>query len=146
MTTPVLYILMRNDLASLNPGKAMAQASHASNAFVHKFHEYIQRMYARGDANAEDLNVAFYEWENSTEQGFGTVLVLEGNMKDIDETVYLFQKLGYVSELIHDPTYPILDGSVVHYVPMNTCAYVFVANKEDDDVAKMLLAKFPLHR
>ena len=31
---PVLYILMRNDMKSMNPGKAMAQASHASNAFV----------------------------------------------------------------------------------------------------------------
>ena len=32
--TPLLYILMRNDMDSMNPGKAMAQASHASNQFV----------------------------------------------------------------------------------------------------------------
>ena len=32
--TPVLYILMRTDMNSMNPGKAMAQASHASNAFI----------------------------------------------------------------------------------------------------------------
>ena len=28
---PYLYILMRTDLPSLNPGKAMAQAAHAAN-------------------------------------------------------------------------------------------------------------------
>ena len=33
----VLYILMRTDMDSLNPGKAMAQASHASNAFVYRW-------------------------------------------------------------------------------------------------------------
>ena len=32
--TPVLYILMRTDLNSMNPGKAMAQASHAGSAFA----------------------------------------------------------------------------------------------------------------
>ena len=32
--TPVLYILMRTDMTSLNAGKAMAQASHATNAFI----------------------------------------------------------------------------------------------------------------
>ena len=30
---PTLYILMRNDLASMNPGKAIAQGSHATNIF-----------------------------------------------------------------------------------------------------------------
>ena len=33
----VLYILMRTDMDSMNPGKAMAQASHASNTFVFRF-------------------------------------------------------------------------------------------------------------
>ena len=32
----VLYILMRQDLPSMNAGKAMAQASHASNAFIYE--------------------------------------------------------------------------------------------------------------
>ena len=31
---PILYILMRTDMTSLNAGKAMAQASHATNAFI----------------------------------------------------------------------------------------------------------------
>ena len=40
--TPVLYILMRTDMDSMNPGKAMAQASHASNAFVSNAEPRIQ--------------------------------------------------------------------------------------------------------
>lgn len=35
-----LYILMRNDLPSLNPGKAMAQAAHAANAFTVEWGHY----------------------------------------------------------------------------------------------------------
>jgi hypothetical protein len=35
-----LYILMRNDLPSLNAGKAMAQAAHAANALTAKWGDY----------------------------------------------------------------------------------------------------------
>ena len=61
--TAVLYILMRNDLNSLNSGKAMAQASHASNAFVSHFHAYMQNINCVGSASrikdAENLNKSF---------------------------------------------------------------------------------------
>jgi len=30
----ILYILLRNDMASMNPGKAAAQACHAANMFT----------------------------------------------------------------------------------------------------------------
>ena len=56
----VLYILMRTDMDSMNPGKAMAQASHASNAFVYRWGK----------------EKAVKEWQGETQQGFGTVLVL----------------------------------------------------------------------
>ena len=36
-TEPVLYILMRSDMVSLNPGKAMAQAAHAANCFTSNY-------------------------------------------------------------------------------------------------------------
>ena len=65
--TPVLYILMRTDLDSMNRGKAMAQASHASNAFVN--HEILDGTFGIASNMRED-------WKHQTEQGFGTVLVL----------------------------------------------------------------------
>jgi hypothetical protein len=148
MTLPVLYILMRNDLDSMNPGKAIAQGSHAANAFVHHFHAYSQ------EANTRPVNSgvcgasikAFAEWERSTTQGFGTVLTLEGKMADIASTVTIFKALGYVAGVIHDPTYPIVDGDVVHHIPLDTCAYIFVPDKETDPVVKPLAGQYKLHR
>ena len=146
--TAVLYILMRNDLASMNLGKAMAQASHASNAFVHHFNGYAQEYNSK--SVHEGIETAtmngFNEWENSTPQGFGTVLTLEGKMGDIQSVVNIFKSLSYVAGVVHDPTYPLVDGEVVHYLPLDTCAYVFVPNKEKDEFASVLLKRFPLHR
>lgn len=129
--TAVLYILMRNDLDSMNAGKGMAQASHASNAFV---------------ALAQESNTpGFDEWESSTEQNFGTVLVLAASMPEIVEAVSVMRKFEYLAEIIHDPTYPIVDGKVVHHIPLDTCGYVFVPNKEEDEIARFVLGRFSLH-
>jgi hypothetical protein len=54
--------------------------------------------------------------------------------------------MRYVAGVVHDPTYPIVDGDVVHHIPLDTCAYVFVPNKEKDEFASMMLKRFPLHR
>jgi len=138
---------MRNDLASMNPGKAMAQASHAANAFVQHFHGYAQKY--NSTTVHESIQTAtmngFNEWENSTHQGFGTVLTLESRMADITPVVSIFKSANYVAGVVHDPTYPILDGEVVHYIPLDTCAYIFVPNKEKDPFASNWLKKFPLH-
>lgn len=147
MTLPVLYILMRNDLDSMNPGKAIAQGSHASNAFVHHLHAFSQ------EASAKPVNSsvcmatikAFAEWEHSTPQGFGTVLTLEGKMADISTTITVFKALGYVAGVVHDPTYPIVDGDVVHHIPLDTCGYVFIPDKETDPVVKALAGQYKLH-
>ena len=69
---PILYILMRNDMDSMNPGKAMAQASHAANAFVAND---IWEMEQMPDGIVDLKN----QWQNETTQGFGTVIVLPVN-------------------------------------------------------------------
>jgi hypothetical protein len=146
--TAVLYILMRNDTASMNAGKAMAQASHASNAFVAHFQSYAQDYNSKpvhGEIQTSTVT-GFADWENSTSQSFGTVLVLAAKMSDIKATVDIFKGLDYVAGVVHDPTYPIVDGEVVHYIPLDTCAYIFVPNKEKDEFASMMLKKFPLHQ
>lgn len=123
---PVLYILMRNDLESMNAGKAMAQASHASNAFVHA---------CSGDfAN---------EWMKQTEQGFGTVLVLAVDETQMRTAAEVAGRLGYVSGVVHDPTYPLPDGDTCHFIPLDTCAYVF-GNKNDLTLSA-IVGNFPLH-
>lgn len=147
--TPVLYILMRNDLDSMNCGKAIAQGSHASNAFVHEYHAFMQKVNGNSKkydmAHVEELNHAFTEWENSTEQGFGTVLVLEGKYKNIKNTVDTLDDFGYISGMVFDPTYPILDGESIHHIPLETCGFVFVTDKEKDAKAKQFLGEYELH-
>ena len=55
---PVLYILMRTDMDSMNPGKAMAQASHASNQFVAEYQEHAgcsKELYNCYSVNANEV-------------------------------------------------------------------------------------------
>ena len=86
----ILYILMRNDLPSMNAGKAMAQASHASNQFVRFF----------GDTEAGK------RWRNQTTDGFGTVLVLSANIEEIKLAEKTAQILALPTQVVIDPTYP----------------------------------------
>src|SRR5690606_15270311 len=111
--SPLLYILMRNDLASLNTEKAMAQASHASNSFVHLM-----------NTTNPDFK-PFKEWTMQTEQGFGTVLVLAVNEHEMRKSVYMAEKSFLFAGIVHDPTYPLIDGETVHYIPLDTCAWIF---------------------
>lgn len=146
--TAVLYILMRNDLNSMNAGKAIAQGSHASNAFVQHFHGFAQEYNSKSKHSSLETETmkGYNEWETSTNQGFGTVLVLEASIYSIYTVVNSFTGLRYITDVIHDPTYPIVDGDVVHHIPLDTCAYVFVPNKETDQNASSILKQFPLHR
>lgn len=138
---PVLYILMRNDLNSMNPGKGMAQASHASNAF---WKEVNERLFADTIAPEDVENARLANiWQMDTNQGFGTVLVLSVNEAQMDAAVRVAKVCGYVAGVVHDPTYPVPDGAVVHYLPMNTCAYVF--GNKNDFMLQHIVGKFPLH-
>lgn len=93
-----LYILMRTDLPSMNPGKAMAQASHASNQFW---------------KNHQDLDLA-KEWAASTTGGFGTVLVLGASLEEIKSVEYTIEAFEAVNHnkiprgMVIDPTYPYI--------------------------------------
>ena len=133
--TPVLYILMRTDMESMNPGKAMAQASHASNAFV---------------SNAEPgYNVdeeLFNAWQESTPQKFGTVLVLGVNEAQMRTAVEVAESFGvdkFPCDIIHDPTYPLQDGDTTHFIPVDTCGYIF--GDKDDLMLQSIIGNFELH-
>lgn len=136
---PTLYILMRNDLASMNAGKAMAQASHASNAFIQQ--NLTDSLEPNDDFVANDILIT--QWRQETDQGFGTVIVLEVNEREMRNSVDIAQHLGYPSEVIHDPTYPLRDGDTTHFIPLDTCAYVF--GDRNDPVLKKFLGLFNLH-
>lgn len=82
-----LYILIRNDLHSLNVGKAIAQASHCVSQFMTKYSK---------DAK---------EWCKEAD-GFGTTVVLEGNQQDIENFMRYINNEKYLCGDIIDPTYP----------------------------------------
>jgi peptidyl-tRNA hydrolase len=130
----VLYIIVRNDLDSMNPGKAIAQGSHAANAFVKEVNDV--------EPDCSDL----ITWQNETKQGFGTVYVLEANEADMTDTINRMSSLGYYANTILDPTYPILDGKICHHISLVTCGYVFVPKKDTDLVASLIMGGLPLHK
>jgi peptidyl-tRNA hydrolase len=134
MTKSVLFILMRNDMQSMNAGKACAQAAHAANAVKHHFLTII-----KDDTLIEEFSF----WETQTAQGFGTTIVLGVNETQMKETIDAL-KDDYVCGIVHDPTYPVKDGDVMHLIPVDTCAYIFAFNK-DDKYLKLFLNKFNLY-
>ena len=149
---PVLYILMRTDIKSMNPGKAMAQASHASNAFVKQVSE---------NDKWQDFAKS---WQEQTYQGFGTVLVLGVNHKEMVTAVNVANRMGYVSGIVNDPTYPyIVSNEEAGLIPHEhdtldrivnedvtvlfrseaTCGYIFM--DKNDDVGQYIVSDFDLH-
>lgn len=108
-----LYVLMRTDLASMNPGKACAQATHAANQCVYAIRK-------GGDPWLRSLLAA---WEE--DRGFGTCIVLASNGRDMVKRVQRMNGLGIHAGIAHDPSYPLKDGGVLHLIPLDTCAYVF---------------------
>lgn len=141
----VLYILMRTDMDSMNPGKAMAQASHASNAFLDLYEQEMQNIILSTSPQAEKINQHVTAWKNQSRQGFGTVLVLGGKYEEIKQAVRISKQLGYLADMVLDETYPLRDGETTHFFPVETCGFVFVEEKETDTTARTLLSRFDLH-
>ena len=132
MTYPCLYILCRNDLASMNPGKMAAQACHAANQMVHEY----RQLSSMHDQFLIDL---YEEWYTSA-KGFGTTLTLSVNEKELRDSIKLAKALGFHAGITHDPSYPLIDGQTLHLIPLDTCGYVFWRK----DMADIILRKFPL--
>lgn len=140
MQEPRLYILMRTDMDSMNPGKAMAQAAHAANAFVKdaSIREHNQ------DKLADPVVDQARQWQEETSQGFGTTIVLDVGDEDYMKAIVATAKSeGLIAGVIHDPGYPVKDGSVTHEIPVDTCAYVFMG---DDTVEIMEMNLLRLHK
>lgn len=125
---PVLYIFMRTDLPSLNPGKAMAQAAHAANIVSEKFKDRPN----------------YQEWVGN--RGFGTTIVLGATLTEINKAVEDTELAGAFSGIVTDPTYPTpipdeeiaamlapnftpqrseTTGRITVYHPVVTCGFAF---------------------
>lgn len=134
----ILNILMRTDMASLNAGKAMAQAAHAANAMDKDIYQYavnseIRKMHTR--------------WKAETAQGFGATIVRAGSWLDFAGVLDHCHNTIPANESYHhgvviDPTYPLKDGEVTHLIELATCFYVFC--QRGGEMCR-LMHSFPLH-
>lgn len=142
-----LYILMRNDLPSLNSGKAMAQAAHAGSHFAGKY----GRM------------PGFNDWCDLGH--FGTTIVLATNKLTIFDVIKEALENHFYADYIYDPTYPYVtnkelaglireethtapafykdNGEVICFRNELTCGYAFLP--KDDSITLRLVGKLPLH-
>lgn len=132
MNDIVLYVLMRTDLASLNPGKAMAQSCHAYGALKNAVRSNMV------------LQPTYLEWMNQTAQEFGTTIVLGGDQGEIEHVLMMaaHTPANLIATWVHDPTYPIRDGACIHQIPINACAIVF-GRKEDCAMAVYTMELHP---
>lgn len=141
---------MRTDLPSLNAGKAMAQAAHASNALVGEW------------GHRRDVK----DWQKEG-RFFGTTIVLAADKDTISKVL----KRAAMREIpppfgpVYDDTYPFNttteiaalipksklsappivkeDNRVVLFRKELTCAYVLVADGSSDQMD--LVGELPLH-
>lgn len=129
-----MYILMRSDMASLNPGKMAAQATHAANQCVYELRRLVQQSF-------DDYDQLFDAWEE--QRGFGTCIVLDiGSEANLQKFVAASKEAGLLAGVTHDPSYPVRDGQVTHHIPVDTCGFVF-GEKED---CQRVLGELPLYQ
>ncbi len=124
---PILYLIMRTDLDSLGPGKGMAQACHAYGA--------VKKVIRSNLVLQQD----FLAWMSQTEQEFGTTIVLGGTIHEIDTILYKAKHIkNMASGWVHDPTYPVSDGDIIHVLPMDTCGFVFGERRDIKELTREL--------
>ena len=117
---PVLYILMRSDLESMNPGKAVAQGVHAGHQFVN---DMTVPPFGIPHHHAKILGM--YEiWKEETGI-FGVTVTLDVDHFSLPSVVAFARKAGFLAGVTHDPSYPLKDGEYTHLLPLDTCGYVF---------------------
>jgi hypothetical protein len=92
-----VYVLVRNDLPSLNSGKAQAQVHHAGTQMMSKYQDH-------------DMVKDYVNWGIS--QGadhFNTTIVLAANLdqiRDVNLKCAFLDKDRVISDQIIDPSYP----------------------------------------
>lgn len=146
---PVLYILMRNDVASLTVGRQMAQASHAASAIASRM-ERLGRQIPENRNIGVNRTIAYecwLDWERSTKQGFGTTIVLSVSEKEMRDTITVAlmarsQEKSFTAGIITDPTYAVKDGDITHIVSLDTCGYIL--GDRDSEALKLLTQDFKL--
>ena len=126
--TPRLYIIMREDIADMNPGKGMAQAAHAQADFD---------TYAESRYTNDEFREAHLSW--SEDRTFGVTLVLSATLTEMNN----IRTNILHSDLTVDPTYPWKNWYGKMFTSSEvTCMWAFVWTDEELEYMK----QFKLHQ
>lgn len=126
---PILYIIVDTEMASMTPGRVSAQTAHAHGVME----QYLSQ-------KATVTSRAWSDWKS--DRGFGTTIVLEPSeymsFGAIKGALNLWDHVLTVKSVV-DPTYPLKDGKVIHYVPVETVLAVFLVDRNKcPDIIKEL--------
>ena len=128
---PRLYIIMREDIWDMNPGKGMAQAAHAAEMFA----DDMVRNFTGTSRQFEEYD-AYRDWKTQSNQGYGTTLVLTATLDVIEDIC---------AGVVVDPTYPFRNHyGKVFTCEAATCGYVFVHSGTDPGIIDKIKS-LPLH-
>ena len=155
---PCLYIVLRNDMASMTPGRACAQASHATSLFEGYMNQAPPDVagHWRGVRKSRYLtwaigprkdNETFLDWIEHSRK-FGTAIVLGA---DFDQLLRLKAQLECHNDtssedfkidhgLVVDESYGVKDGAYRHLIEVPTALWVF----GDPEVTKLMTKHLPL--
>lgn len=155
MKEPCLYLLMRNDLDSMNAGKAIAHGAHAANQFVYELQDYI----SSGLDLLETLDYGYKQWQSTN--GFGDTVSLSVSLSELQYIVGAAKMVSGFANGVIDPTYPYVlhkeyadliqhdyeyppkpvgDGKVLCVRSETTCGYIFGDRRD----LRSLLKDYPL--
>lgn len=122
MADPVFfYVLVRNDMDSMCPGRTDAQVSHATSDFHEIMYDYRFNAPAPHDGSTLRWETEFAEWKEN--RRFGTAIILMGDMATIKGAITMAQQAGFLAGITHDPEYHLKDGQTIHKFPVDTCGW-----------------------
>ena len=139
MADPVFfYVLVRNDMDSMCPGRTDAQVSHATSDFHEIMYMYRFDLPVPKDGSSLQWEAEFAEWKEN--RRFGTTIVLSADYRTIKGVVDVAQRAGHLAGVTHDPEYVLKDGKTIHKIPVDTCGWMMGRKGELAPV----LRQFPL--
>ena len=124
---PRLYIIMREDLWDMNPGKGMAQSAHAQADFDAYIDDICGPEYSQNNKLWEDV----LKWRE--DRNFGVTLVLSATLNDMRNIHEIITHSG----MTIDPTYPYRNwyGKVFTSEEI-TCMWAFVYEEHEIEFMK----------
>jgi hypothetical protein len=121
---PRPYLIMREDLWDMNPGKGMAQAAKAQA-------DFSAHLFPMSIPDAHEFMAAVQLWRE--DRSFGTTLVLHESMDTLSKISMNVAHWGFVT----DPTYPYRNYYGKAFVRSEvTCMWVFAYTEAELEYMK----------